>query len=297
MNVLVISNIAGHCDHLHAVLQRTSEEQVDAVLVLGNLATGGVRRESRRNYLYGPVPPLNVEYGMKPANSQNEQTLVCILAMLGDAEVPVYLIPGEADAPLADFYNTLVGINCTHNIHWVHRVGARLGTTALVAGFGGAISAGAYDANEGLHFHPWELRAAFERLQAFNPLFRTTERRIFMFATPPRGARVDLNDSGHTGLEAVNMVNRSYHPSLVVCGGAESGRGMEMIDGVWVVNPGSLTAGSYALIDLDTMEVRLARLPEPASTTTAVLKPSPSRSTAERASHSVPRRKTYEQYL
>lgn len=36
-----------------------------------------------------------------------------------------------------------------------------------------------------------------------------------------------------------------------------------MMDGAQVVNPGSLAVGSYAIVDLDSLQVRLERLPEP----------------------------------
>jgi hypothetical protein len=64
----------------------------------------------------------------------------------------------------------------------------------------------------------------------------------------------------HHGLPLLNTVCRAYQPQLICCGGPDEGRGVETIDGARVVNPGSLAAGSYAIVDLETLQVRLARL-------------------------------------
>lgn len=102
----------------------------------------------------------------------------------------------------------------------------------------------------------------FEHLHSFSPAFQLAQRRVFLFAAPAPGKRIDLLDGEHVGVPVLKQIIRQYQPHLVCCGGPPSGRGVEMIDGTLIVNPGSLAAGSYAIIDLEQLTGRLFQLSE-----------------------------------
>jgi nucleotide-binding universal stress UspA family protein len=151
-------------------------------------------------------------------------------------------------------------------IRFVHRGAARLGDIDMVAGFGGQLTTVDNDADDRLLLRPraWEARMLFEHLQIYEMIFQTAQRRLFLFATPPQAHTIDLQNGEHTGVHVLNEIMRQYRPHLVCCGGPTSGRGVETIEGVPVVNPGSLAAGEYALVDLERLTVHFERIVEPA---------------------------------
>lgn len=264
MNVLVMSDVAGRLDRLTAVLEQARAAHVDAVFVLGNIVSATVRREahgaSRREGRLSDA--LKADLAREAA--ADHETYARAVAVLGALGVPVYLIPGEQDAPLSALKDALVNYRGTAPLHFVHRGAAPLGGTDVVAGFGGALTTDAGEEQLLLRFRDWEARMLFEHLPAFNPTFQLAQRRIFLFGAPPRGGRVDLLDGEHVGASVLNQINRQYQPHLVCCAGPASGRGVELVDGALVVNPGSLAAGSYAIVDLGRLPVtgRLFRLME-----------------------------------
>jgi nucleotide-binding universal stress UspA family protein len=103
----------------------------------------------------------------------------------------------------------------------------------------------------------------FEHLLAFDPIFQTGQRRVLLFATPPRAQAIDLSDGEHSGMPVINEIIRHYQPHLVCCGGPARGRGVEIVDGVIVVNPGSLADGEYAVVDVDRLTAHFERIIEP----------------------------------
>jgi nucleotide-binding universal stress UspA family protein len=103
---------------------------------------------------------------------------------------------------------------------------------------------------------------AIEHLRTANPIFQLAQRRILLFATPPRATHIDLLNGDHAGNPAVNQIMRTHQPHLVCCAGPDRGQGVEIVEGTRVINPGSLAARSYALVNLDTLEVRLEQLRE-----------------------------------
>ncbi len=184
--------------------------------------------------------------------------------LLASLEVPVYAIPGENDAPLTEPSQAFANYRGATRMKFVHRAAAPLGDGSVVAGFGGHITNEPHEELMLLHFRPWEVRVAFEHLSGFNPLFNLAERRIFLFGTPLRAHHIDAAGGAHTGLEVLNLINRTYQPSLICCAGPESGRGVEKIEGTYVLNPGSLAMGSYAILDFHGHHIRahLERLSE-----------------------------------
>jgi Icc-related predicted phosphoesterase len=179
--------------------------------------------------------------------------------------VPVYLIPGEQDASFVELVEAHRTYRGAAPIYFVHRNVALLRDGEAVAGFGGWLTTAQRSDQLLLQLPAWEARMAFEYLDVSNPVFWRVQRRIFLFATPLRGMRIDLRDGQHIGIDMLNVLNRRYRPDVICCAGAPDGRGVERIDGALVVNPGSLADGWFALLDLDTSKVQFIQLP-PAST-------------------------------
>lgn len=247
MNVLVINMIAGRLDRLEALIEQVRAEQIEAVFVLGNVV------ELRDQ------PPASA-----PAIS-DEQTYRSALTLLGTLAAPIYLIPGEHDPSLATISRVVEAHAGPARIHLVHRTAAALGATDVVAGFGGRLTLDHESTDASVHFPAWEARVAFEHLHGYNDLFRHAQRRILLFAMPPQGTNRDRQSGAGHAVALLTSLIRAYQPVLVCCGGPADGRGVETISGTCVINPGWLTEGSYALVDLHRQAVRFGRLVEPIS--------------------------------
>lgn len=245
MKALVINAVAGRADRLAAVLEQARGERIDAIFALGNLIETSAETTS---------PP------------DNQHAYTAIFEQLAAVGVPVYIIPGSQDTSVATMGQALRAVRSTTPLYLAHRAVAPLGALDVVAGFGGLLTTVDHDAPARLAFPAWEARVAFEHLAAYHDDFKRARHRIFLFGTPPAGDRIDRLDGQHVGVQLLNSLIRLYQPAIVCCSGPASGRGAEVIDGARVVNPGEVRHGSYAIVDLDRLDVRLCRLPEPIPT-------------------------------
>lgn len=244
MNTLVVNMIAGRLDRLEALSEQIRHEQIAAVFVLGNVVA--------------PATPA----GPATEDGSGETIYRAALDRLGAPGAPIYLIPGEHDPSLATINRAVQAYRGPARIHLVHRTAAALGTSAVVAGFGGRLTEDHQPADASIHFPAWEARVAFEHLDAYNDLFHHTQHRILLFATAPHPVLTGQPASNRRGVSLLTSLIRAYQPVVVCCGDPATGRGVEIIDGTRVVNPGRLCEGSYALIDLDRLTVQLCRLVE-----------------------------------
>lgn len=245
MNTLVINMIAGRLDRLETLIKQIRHEQIAAVFVLGNV-----------------IEPTT-SAGASAEDGSHETIYRAALDRLGALGAPIYLIPGEHDPWPTTINRAVQAYRGPTRMHLVHRTAASLGASAVVAGFGGRLTEDHEPVAASVHFPAWEARVAFEHLDAYNDLFHHTQHRILLFATPPHPTHTGQTGSDRRGVALLTSLIRAYQPVAVCCGGPATGRGVEIIDGTRVVNPGWLCEGSYALIDLDRLSVQLCRLVEP----------------------------------
>jgi Icc-related predicted phosphoesterase len=75
--------------------------------------------------------------------------------------------------------------------------------------------------------------------------------RIFCPHAPPHGTVCDRLRSGeHVGSPALRTLVEREQPDLVLCGHIHEARGEDAIDATRVVNPGPVSAGHYALVEV-----------------------------------------------
>jgi Icc-related predicted phosphoesterase len=256
MRVLVINAIDGRLDRLQAVLDRQPRD-IAAVFVLGNLTPAGARREAYQAQVRSGQIPAPVIEALDRESRLTGQSYANVFTLLGNLGVPVYLIPGEHDAPFTALAGALQAHWGTGRLILAHRAVHALPGGDAVAGFGGLLTPAPDDARLLLHFPDWMAQNAFENLAAFSSVFREARRRIFLFAMPPRAGHLDLHRGTHTGDSTLNTIIKTYKPNLVCCGGSDGTRGVEVIEGALVVRPGSLVEGAYAVVDLDRMQAQL----------------------------------------
>jgi len=78
---------------------------------------------------------------------------------------------------------------------------------------------------------------------------------------PPAGVKVDLTFSNiHIGKGILREFIEEFKPVLFLCGHVHEARGYDSIGGTIIVNPGSLSMGYYALIEVDTLKVELKKM-------------------------------------
>jgi uncharacterized protein len=84
-------------------------------------------------------------------------------------------------------------------------------------------------------------------------------RKIFCPHAPPAGTSCDrLRDGRHVGSGVIRSFVEREQPDLVLCGHIHEARGEDRIGRSRIVNPGPVSAGHYALVEIDGgVEVRL----------------------------------------
>jgi Icc-related predicted phosphoesterase len=78
--------------------------------------------------------------------------------------------------------------------------------------------------------------------------------RIVLFCphAPPAGTRCDRVATGeHVGSAVIRGFIDRTHPDLVLCGHIHEARGIDEIGRTRVVNPGPVSRGHYAVVDVD----------------------------------------------
>lgn len=98
-----------------------------------------------------------------------------------------------------------------------------------------------------------------ERIEAGYAEVKNCRVRIFCPHAPPKDTTCDRIHSGlHVGSTAVRAFIEREQPDLVLCGHIHESRGEDRIGKTRVVNPGPVSAGHYAVVEVtETLTVKL----------------------------------------
>lgn len=225
--LLALAGVRGSVDALRAVLGTLDGLDVDAVALVGDL---------------GP------EWGARP------DLYRAIFKALGETGLPAFWVPGADDAPLAEYLRESYNFEIVYPLlHGVHGTVAFAPGSLLVAGMGGEIrdDPETRRAEEYLLRYPgWEVEYRFKVLRELEE-----HERIFLFFTPP--AHKGLHGAGS---ETLAELVKTYNPRIVVTGGIAPVA--EQLGRSLVVCPGQLSGGSYAVVDVRSLEVEKRALGE-----------------------------------
>jgi uncharacterized protein len=100
---------------------------------------------------------------------------------------------------------------------------------------------------------PYELddEEIVRRAEAAFESIRDARIRIFCPHAPPHGTKCDRLRSGeHVGSKVVRRVVEDEQPDMVLCGHIHESRGTDLIGESRIVNPGPVSAGHYALLEV-----------------------------------------------
>ncbi len=88
------------------------------------------------------------------------------------------------------------------------------------------------------------LTQTFGKLESEHPV-------ILMTHQPPQKSAADrISPFVHVGSKSLRRIIEKYEPLLSVCGHIHESRGKAQIGRTWVVNPGPMKNGNYAVIEL-----------------------------------------------
>tara|TARA_R110002049_G_scaffold182485_2_gene350281 strand:+ start:2211 stop:2948 length:738 start_codon:yes stop_codon:yes gene_type:complete len=159
---------------------------------------------------------------------------------------PVFVLPGEHDVPLADFARLIMMAEIDNpNLHCVHVTPYRSAGMHVV-GVGG-------DLNEVIDTWNDRLRCSRSAVEYYlRHLTRTSvDHTIVMLTTPPSGELSTAFNSDMAGDARLSSeVIHTLHPELAITLGETESRGVSRIASTCVLNPGRLSDGSAALLNL-----------------------------------------------
>ncbi len=216
--VLALAKPAGELDYVARVVKLVPDLDVDAIVVVGDLAGSGNKAEQYRS----------------------------LFKALGRAPVPSFYVPGPRDAPVEEYlreaYNMEIVFPYLHSVHGSFSFAPG---HVLVAGMGGEIhdEEAKRDEQISLSYPAWE---AEYRLKVLNEL--KDYQKIMLFSRMP--AHKGLHEAGS---EALAELIKTHNPRLVVA--YDEGYQGSVLKHEWlgkslVVVPGSLAEGDFSIVDL-----------------------------------------------
>jgi uncharacterized protein len=213
----------GSVEAVEDLCRLAQEREVQAIAVVGDLGTSQDRSEGYRS----------------------------VFGALGRSGLPVYWVPGPEDAPAEGYLREAYNFEIVFPLmHGVHGTAAFVGDHTVIAGIGGEVSDDVHTPREEverLRYPRWEAvyRLKVARELGEHPLVLMT------WSSPAHKGR------GIPGSEAIAELIATERPRLAICGGEPD---VGMLGRTLVVSPGELTAGHYAIADLQEQEAELEQL-------------------------------------
>ena len=252
MRILALSDIHGRMGRLREVREALPDVP-DAIVYTGDIVKGTARGDEWLVAKAEGREPDREKETIKLEAQQDRSFYGGFFDFVREWDVPTFLVPGNMDAPRRRYFETVLqSAAVSGKIYCVHGLPA-IWSDFLVLGVGGEITEEGREDYFVLQVPGWE--AAY--LTSCSREFKN--RKIFLFHTPPIGT-LDLDKGRHKGNRIVNEMIEEHDPWLTFCGHAHNSRGQEQIGQSVVVNPGSLKAGFFALVDSETREAEFRSL-------------------------------------
>lgn len=238
MRVLAIGDVDEESADLAGLSEVVDNAGADAVVFTGNLLKAEARRAELEAACGEDRCPDWEADAVTEERENDAESANRFFQALGDLDVPVYLVPGENDAP--ERFILQVGLNSEvvgANVNLVHRSFAPLGQNLVVSGVGGRITTNERLTCFLLRYPGWEAQFSLDFLRHFE------QEKILLFHTP-----IDIEEEAG-GHEAVRHIIKTYSPKIAVCGRRDGKHGKDTVGRTLVVYPGMLKTGDYAFID------------------------------------------------
>lgn len=242
MQILLFAELRGEWGRLEALMARCREFSLDAAVFCGNIVRGSARSEewhaARRD---NRLPNRNHVQLISEA-FEDLRLYKRFCHQVDSLGVPVLIVPGHLDAPEERYFLFMQqAAFYADNLVLLHESIVKVGAY-IFGGYGGEITDDAKEDYFFLRYPRREAAIGTRRMHFINPP------RILVFHTPPCSS---LDDDGgvRRGHPFVNEMVQSVAPSLLFCGRAGGGQGVERIGTTVAVNPGALAEGRFAVVD------------------------------------------------
>ncbi|RLF19831.1 MAG: YfcE family phosphodiesterase [Thermoprotei archaeon] len=219
VRILVISDIHGYIDSVHALGQHLSDERYDILVVCGDLTHFGSISELREI-----ISALRCEVRCE-----------LLIIVLGNCD------PREA------LSSSMKGVSA----HILHGDIIVWHDFAIGGVSGGIIS----PFMTPIEFSEDELMMALNNI---GEKWHNYANRILVTHVPPYKTKVDIAHSGiHIGSSSLRKFIIEESPMVCFCGHVHEARGMDKLDNTLIINPGPLRKGYYADVIIRRREKRI----------------------------------------
>lgn len=248
MKILAISDFHGKTEVLPVLGNIVSELKPDGVIFTGDVVKGYARGDewlaTRKKEGREPeITPAILTEEKEDLRFYDE-----FFAFFEAAEIPLFVIPGNMDAPVERFSEHVVHryrqspfIRVVHDeLHEFHEF--------KFAGFGGQLAPTGAEAFFVRRYLEEEAIDSMRRLLETKET-KNNRKLVLLFHNPPEG-EVGNDEGTQKGSRAVNRIIEMLKPAFVFCGHAHKARAIEKVNDTTVINPGALKDGCYAVVDL-----------------------------------------------
>ncbi len=214
MNLLVLGDHHGDVENTLTYLEKLSKFKFDVIVYSGDFTD------------------VNT-----PKGFNQEDIAELIIEELKTLKKPIVAVPGNTDTKNVVELLEKNGIS-------VHGKGKIIGGFGFY-GYGGAKT----PFNTSLEPSEDELRLGLE--SAWKDV-ANTKQKIQVTHAPPYGTRVDIVRGGlHVGSKVVEEFIRTHKPVAAISGHVLEARGTDMLDGVFIINPGKFSEGYFGLVNIN----------------------------------------------
>jgi Icc-related predicted phosphoesterase len=241
MRLLLFSDYHGASEFLLKIPRIVSQFSPELIVFCGDIVKGYARGNEWLSARADSRPPDKTLSEIKEEASEDLSLYEKFYTVLGELGLPVYLIPGNMDAPKSRYLKALENSQKQYpNLYSIHGRSEKFEDVTF-SGFGGEITK---DQNEDF----------FVSISSQNEVIKGLKkapRMVYVTHSPPLCNKVDLDKAIHKGSPVVNKVLELMQPIANFCGHAHNGRGKETIGNTTIVNPGAFKSGNYAIVDLE----------------------------------------------
>ena len=241
MKILLFSDYHGATDFLQKLPAIVEKETIDLIVFCGDIVKGYARGNE---YLSASAdsrePDGNIQEIVEEAG-EDLQLYEQFYEALGSLEIPVYVIPGNMDAPKTRYMSAFEKAKKIYsNLVLIHKYHEKFNGFTFT-GFGGEITEA-----ESEDFFV----SKYDKTEVIQGLCKAP-RTIYVTHTPPLCHKVDLDSTVHKGNGVVNEVLERMKPLANFCGHAHGGRGSEKIGNTMIINPGAFKKGNFAFVNIN----------------------------------------------
>jgi hypothetical protein len=243
MKILVISDYHAKEEILPKFSEAIKDLSCDVIAFTGDILKWRGKATEWANARKEKREPDRNKPGIKEEIKENENVYRKFYQEIGKLKKPIFLIPGNVDAPIGQYLRIGLEAMQSPNLHIIQH-SLYILNDWVIAGFGGEITESEAEDFFVLRYPRWGIT------YGLNFLSNLKQKKILLLHTPPVG-KLDLDNGSHKGSEVINDLIEKIKPQWVFCGHAHNAQGEEKIKETTVVNPGALKNNNYALVDTD----------------------------------------------